>query len=188
MSRILIFYGTTDGHTAKVAHHLGEYLQDDGALVHIVEAGAAHGDPRPQDYDAVVVAASIHLGNYQRAIGHWVRAHHRELSGMPSAFLSVCLGVLQPEPEARRELVSIMEKFFATAGWRPTVSRSIAGALLYSRYGWLRRWTMRRMARKAGVETDPSRDYEYTDWDDLRAFALAFMPRVERTRRMPAYR
>jgi menaquinone-dependent protoporphyrinogen oxidase len=186
MSRILIFYGTTDGHTAKVAHVLGGNLQNAGATVHIVDAGSGHTDPRPRDYDAVIVAASIHVSAYQPAVGRWIQAHNRELTGMPSAFLSVCLGVLQSEPEVQKELNRIMEKFFASVGWRPMVSCSVAGALLYTRYGWLKRWMMQRMSRKAGMETDTSRDYEYTDWDQLRAFAESFLERAERGRRVLA--
>ena len=186
MSRILIFFGTTDGHTAKVAHALGENLQNAGATVNIVDSGAGHTDPRPMDYDAVIVAASIHISAYQHSVSRWIRAHNRDLNGMPTAFLSVCLGVLQPEPEVQKELTRIMEKWFASVGWRPTVSRSVAGALPYSRYGWLKRWMMHRMSRKAGVETDTSRDYEYTDWDELRAFAESFRERVERTHVVPA--
>ncbi|MEO8139910.1 MAG: flavodoxin domain-containing protein [Gemmatimonadota bacterium] len=188
MPRILIFFGTTDGHTAKVAHVLGENLQNAGATVHIVDAGAGHSDPRPRDYDAVIVAASIHISAYQPSVSRWVRTHNQDLSGMPTAFLSICLGVLQPEPEVQKELTRIMEKFFASVGWRPTVSRSVAGALLYTRYGWLKRWMMHRMSRKAGVETDTSRDYEYTDWGELRALAESFLERVERSRRVLALR
>ncbi len=187
MPRVLVFYGTTDGHTAKIAHLLGDDLRDAGATVHIVDAGTGHSDPRPEDYDAVVVAASLHLGSFQRPVTQWVQRHHRQLSGMPSAFLSVSLAVLQPEPEVQQELVAITEKFFAVTGWRPATTRKLAGALLYTRYGWLKRWLMHRMARKAGVETDVSRDYEYTDWEDVRSFAQSFVQRVERTRRVPAY-
>ncbi len=187
MPRILVFYGTTDGHTAKIAQVLGSDLRDAGATVHIVDAGTGHSDPRPQDYDAVIVAASVHLGNFQRVVAHWVQAHHRQLTGMPSAFLSVSLTAIQADPEAERELVAILEKFFATTGWRPATSRSFAGALLYSHYGWFKRWLMRRMAKKAGVETEVSKDYEYTDWDELRVFAQSFVQRVERTRRVPMY-
>ncbi len=186
MPRVLIFFGTTDGHTAKIATRLGEDLRDLGATVNVVEAGAGRADPHPRDYDAVIVAASLHLSNYQRPVREWVQTHARELSGMPSAFLSVCLGMLQHEPEVQQELRLIMERFFATTGWRPTATLAVAGALLYSRYGWLKRWGMRHMARRAGVETDPSRDYEYTDWEELRAFAESFLQRVQRMGWVPA--
>jgi menaquinone-dependent protoporphyrinogen oxidase len=37
---------------------------------------------------------------------------------------------------------------------------------------------MKRITRKAGGDTDTSRDYEYTDWSDLRTFAEDFGRRV----------
>lgn len=184
MPRILIFYATTDGHTAKVARRFGADLQAAGATVHIVDADAGHLDPSPRDYDAVVVAASLHLIGYQRSVLRWVQAHHRDLTVMPSAFLSVGLALLQPDPAARQEVTATQERFFATTGWRPTFCRDVAGAIPYSRYGWLRRRTVQKIARKAGMETDTSRDYEFTDWEELRDFAEAFVPRVERARRM----
>ncbi len=35
-----------------------------------------------------------------------------------------------------------------------------------------------QIARREGGDTDVSRDYEYTDWESLRAFARAFHERV----------
>ena len=40
------------------------------------------------------------------------------------------------------------------------------------------RWIIKRIVAKAGGDTDTSRDYVYTDWDDLKAFAMAFGRRV----------
>ena len=47
-------------------------------------------------------------------------------------------------------------------------------ALLYRQYNFFMRWVMKRIAAKAGGDTDTSRDYEYTDWNDVRAFAGQF--------------
>ncbi len=38
---------------------------------------------------------------------------------------------------------------------------------------------MKRIVAKAGGGTDTTRDYEYTDWDDVRVFAREFAQRVE---------
>jgi BON domain len=52
----------------------------------------------------------------------------------------------------------------------------VAGALPYTRYGWLKRQMVKRIVEKAGSEdTDTTRDYEYTDWNDLRDFAQDFV-------------
>jgi menaquinone-dependent protoporphyrinogen oxidase len=172
MPRILILYGTTEGHTEKVARFLTNQLRWKGAIVHSVQAGPA--DPDPGEYDAVIVAASVHAGGYQSAVVRWARAHAEALSGKPSAFVSVCLAVLQKDLKVQRELGAIVNRFEARTGWKPAQVKLVAGALPYTRYGWLKRMLMRRIVKKAGGATDVSRDHEYTDWDDLGTFAAAF--------------
>jgi menaquinone-dependent protoporphyrinogen oxidase len=172
MSRILVLFGTTEGQTAKIAAAIGASLRTHDATVDVVEAGSLTIDP--QTYDAVVVAASVHAAGYQRAVARWVRAHARALGTRPTAFVSVCLGVLQPDPKVQRHVADIASRFVSEAGWRPTVIKIVAGALPYTRYNWVKRWLMRRIVAKAGGDTDTSRDYEYTDWGDVRAFATQF--------------
>ena len=77
------------------------------------------------------------------------------------------------------ELVAIVQRFVAETGWTPSVTRHIAGALLYTRYNIFKRWMMRRIVAKAHGDTDISRDYVYTDWDEVRAFAREFGRRLE---------
>ena len=172
MSRILVLYGTTEGQTAKVARFLGDTLRAGGLSTDVVDARTAR--PSPVSYDAVIVAASVHARGYQRAVRRWVRAHARELNEKPTAFISVCLAVLQHEPKVQHELTAIVDRFRTSTGWRPTIVKNVAGALAYSKYNWLKRWAMVRIVRKAGGDTDTSRDYEYTDWADLRAFSEEF--------------
>jgi menaquinone-dependent protoporphyrinogen oxidase len=175
---ILIAYGTTDGHTARIAGFLGSVLQTSGAQLDIIRVGVDGADPSPERYDAVVVAGSLQAGGYQRPLRGWVRRHADALNTLPTAMLSVCLGILQKDPKVWADLDARVDRFIEETGWHPSVVKIVAGALLYSRYGWLKRWIMRRITRKAGVETDPSRDYIYTDWDDLRLFAEGFLRRV----------
>ena len=176
MPRILVFYGTTDGQTAKIAQAIGDRLRAQGADAYVVDA--RHGWPDPDAYDAVIVAASVHAGGYQRSVRRWVRAHADVLTGKPTAFVSVCLAVLQHEPKVQQELAAILDRFFAATRWRPTMTKFVAGALLYTRYNWIKRWAMVRIVRKAGGDTDTRLDYEYTDWADVRAFAEEFERRV----------
>jgi menaquinone-dependent protoporphyrinogen oxidase len=77
--------------------------------------------------------------------------------------VSVCLAVLQREPKVERDLAAIVDHFLTSTGWRPAITKQVAGALAYSRYNWLKRWAMIRIVRKAGGDTDTSRDYEYTE-------------------------
>lgn len=170
MADFLILYGTTDGHTAKVAARLADALRSLGAQVDVANA-AALPQPAADDYRAVVVAASVHAGGYQTDVRQWVRQHAAALAERPTAFVSVCLGVLQHDPAVDEQLDSTMQKFFAYTGWTPTVRKIVAGALLYTKYNFIKRLMMRRIVRKAHGDTDTTRDYEYTDWKDLAAFA-----------------
>jgi menaquinone-dependent protoporphyrinogen oxidase len=174
MTHILIVYGTTDGHTRKIAQVVAENLRARRCSVDIVDAARSLWRLSPESYDGVIVAASVHIGGYQRAVERWVRKYAPILNGMHTAFLSVCLAVLEKGPKARYELTRIMQRFLARCGWLPTVTKPVAGALLYTQYGWLKRRMMKRIAEKAGGDTDTTRDYEYTDWADLRLFTIEF--------------
>ena len=179
MNRILVLFGTTEGHTEMIATAIGNTLTNRGYDVNIVQAGTI--DPRPTDYAGIIVAASVHRGRYQRAVGRWINAHVAELRAKPTAFVSSCLGVLQHDPKVTAELDAIVHRFIDPLGWQPTIIKLVAGALPYTKYNPLVRWIMRRIAAKAGGDTDTSRDYDYTDWNDLQAFADEFGNRVAGT-------
>jgi menaquinone-dependent protoporphyrinogen oxidase len=185
MARILVLYGTTDGHTARIADVLATAMRVHGADVQL--ADAAKASPSPDAFDAVVIAASVHAGGYQRAVKRWVRTHAALLSSRPTAFVSVCLGVLQHVPAVDRELTAITESFLAGTGWSPGVKKVVAGALPYTKYNWLKRLVMKRIVRKAGGDVDTSRDHEYTDWDDLRRFAGRFVAMVDQPLATPVW-
>jgi menaquinone-dependent protoporphyrinogen oxidase len=172
MARILVLYGTTDGQTAKVANAVAASLETSGAAIDVVEAGTR--DPEPEKYAGIIIAASVHAGGYQRAVKRWVREHAEDLRGKPTAFLSVSLGVLQQDPKVQRSVAAIVDRFLRSTNWQPTLVEDVAGALRYTQYNIIKRWIMKEIARRAGGDTDTSRDYEYTNWADVRAFAGRF--------------
>ena len=178
MARILIIYGTTEGHTARIAQALAEACTGAGARVEV--AVGQRTALAPVGYDGVIVAASVHAGAYQEGVIDWLRLHREALQTIPAAFVSVCLGVLQKDPEVDHDLDAIRERFFIASGWHPEVTKVVAGALRYTHYGWLTRMLMRRIVAKAGGDTDTSRDYDYTDWTDLAQFGRTFAEGVMR--------
>lgn len=176
MARILVIYGTTEGHTEMIATAIGNALTMRGFDVDTIAAGSV--DPAPDAYDGVIVAASVHRGRYQSAVANWIGAHRDALRAKPTAFVSASLGVLQHDPAVDAELDAIVHRFIDPLGWQPAVIKPVAGALLYTKYNLFTRWVMRWSAARAGGDTDTSRDYDYTDWNDLRAFAGEFGNRV----------
>jgi menaquinone-dependent protoporphyrinogen oxidase len=176
MKRILVLYGTTEGHTEMIATAIGNALIALGFDVHVIQAGSL--DPQPSIYDGIIVAASVHGGRYQTVVGRWLEKHAAELRVKPTAFVSASLGAVQHDPKVDAELDAVVHRFLDPIGWQPTVIKPVAGALLYTKYNVLMRWMMKRIARKAGGYTDTSRDYDFTDWDDLQVFAEDFGRRI----------
>jgi menaquinone-dependent protoporphyrinogen oxidase len=179
--RFLIVYGTTDGHTAKVAAAMASTLLARGVSVSL-QNSAAPRTSNPADYPAVIVAASVHAGTYQRSVRRWVQAHHVALNERPSALVSVCLAVLNHGPKVERDLAANLQRFFDETGWKPLESKIVAGALLYTKYPWWKRWMMRRIVATCGGDVDTKRDYVYTDWDDLDEFVIRFSAGVSGVR------
>jgi menaquinone-dependent protoporphyrinogen oxidase len=173
MARILIVYGSSQGQTAKIAGVIAEELRASGNTVHVLDSRSG-GEPSPLSYDGVIAGASVHARGYQKKLVNWVARHAAELSERPSAFFSVCLGVLQEDPSVQREEREIVTAFFRRTGWSPARWEIFAGALSYTKLNFLLKRVIRRIARKAGGGTDIRRDYEYTDWRAVRGFARDF--------------
>jgi menaquinone-dependent protoporphyrinogen oxidase len=100
---------------------------------------------------------------------------------VPSAFFSVSLSAASEhlaEKEAARKLGEALP---AASGWTPATVVSLAGRLAYTKYGFLKRQLMKRIARKEGAPTDTSRDYEFTNWEkvDLLAATIDRLVREE---------
>lgn len=169
MSRILVIFASTQGQTCRIAHRIGDELIEDGHSVDVLDVQALPKHVNPADY-----SASVHIGSYQRKLQKWVHSHSKELNSVPSAFFSVCLGVLQSDSKANQELERIIEDFFNSSGWHPSNRVVFAGGLAYSKYNPLLKWWMKRISAKTGGDTDTSHDYEYTDWDAVQRFSHEF--------------
>jgi menaquinone-dependent protoporphyrinogen oxidase len=175
MARLLIVYGTNEGQTRKIAGRIADAARELGHAAEVVDSATSPGLARPHAYDAVVVAGSVHAGRHQASLARFVRRSLAELSRLPTAFFSVSLSATGSDlPGARK----CADAFLHQTGWFPSMVRLTPGALMYTRYGFLTRWLMRRIARRAGGDTDTSRDYEYTDWAKLRADVEAFLLRA----------
>jgi menaquinone-dependent protoporphyrinogen oxidase len=173
--RILIPYGTSEGQTARIAEYLAGVIRAHGHEAFPVNVERA-SSPEPDDYDAVIVGASIHMGKHERYVLDYVREYRGTLERLPSAFFSVSLAARDNTEEARKEVDGYIEKFVEQTGWRPNKVGLFPGALLYTQYGFFKRWIMKKIARdKGSQDTDTSRDYVYTDWDSVKRFAEEFL-------------
>jgi menaquinone-dependent protoporphyrinogen oxidase len=175
MTKILIAYGTAEGHTARIAQYLSDVIREHGPETSVVNVERAMVG-EPDGYDGVIVGGSIHMGKHERCVVDYVRQNRDTLERLPSAFFSVSMAAHENTEAARKEVNGYLERFVQQTGWRPRKIGRFAGALLYTQYGFFKRWIMRKIARdKGSPDTDTSRDYVYTDWNDVRRFAEEFL-------------
>ena len=177
MARVLVVYGTTEGHTRKIALRIGQVARARGHEAQVLDA-SLRPDPT-QGWDAVVVAASVHQLRHQASVNHFVREHRHTLNALPSVFFSVSLSASLPHPQHQVEAREVAAELLAESRWRPVAVHLVGGALLYSQYDFFKRLRMQMIAREDGRPTDTSRDYEYTDWERLKRETEAFLALLE---------
>jgi menaquinone-dependent protoporphyrinogen oxidase len=182
MLKLLVVYGTTEGHTRRIARCIAETAR--GALHHVreLDATAVPRGFRVSDYDAVIVGASVHEGRHQSSVVHFVRESIGSLQRMPTAFFSVSLEAALAGEKHRDGARTYISDFLAETGWEPGATVPVAGALSFTKYEYLRRLAMDLIPHRGASPTDPMVDAEYTDWDAVQRFAREFLHWSERRR------
>ncbi|WP_445154926.1 flavodoxin domain-containing protein [Arthrobacter sp. Hor0625] len=171
MATIYLPFGTIEGQTARIAEYIADVIRERGHEARTADLRTA-GHALPGDCDGVIVGASVHMGRHEGSVTDFVRANKAALERLPSALFSVSLAAQGDEGSAE----GYVEKFEAETGWRPAHVGLFAGALLYTRYGFLKRHMMKRItSSKGSPDTDLSRDYVYTEWDGVRRFTEDFL-------------
>ncbi|HIC1895889.1 menaquinone-dependent protoporphyrinogen IX dehydrogenase [Citrobacter freundii] len=167
--KTLILFSSRDGQTREIAEYLASELKELGIWADVVNLHRT-AEPDWQNYDSVVIGASIRYGHYHAAFQEFVKKHATRLNSMPSAFYSVNLVARKPEKRTP-QTNSYARKFLMSSPWRPDHSAVIAGALLYPRYRWYDRVMIQLIMKMSGGETDTNKEVVYTDWEQVARFA-----------------
>jgi menaquinone-dependent protoporphyrinogen oxidase len=188
MARILVIYGTAYGHTQRIARRIADRLAAQGHGVCLYQGDDLPSHLLVDEYDALVIAASIIRGRHQRYIRDFVRRHALRLNAVPSAFISVC-GAAHGSPAQAH---AYLDAFLQQTGWRPRFAASFAGCMAYTQYGPILRWLTKTVSRHRGGPTDTTRDHDFTDWaavdrfGDRVARALPPSPEADRAENLLA--
>ncbi|THE66870.1 protoporphyrinogen oxidase [Salinadaptatus halalkaliphilus] len=172
MATFLVLYGTGEGQTEKIATRIGDVLIDRGHGATTVDANEVSPDFAIDDFDAILVGASIHAGKHQRAVREFVTTNRDSLATKPTAFFQVSLSSADEGGEA--QAAGYVEEFIEATDWHPDRIGLFGGALRYTKYGFVKRLIMKQIAKRKVTkmpEADPSGDIEITDWDEVDAFA-----------------
>jgi len=187
MKPIAVFYATREGHTRRIAEHVADELRAARLDADLKNVRDLTCDIDLDDYSAAILAASVHIGRHEREMVRFVKQHRTGRESMAAAFLSVTLSeagaerldaTLEQRAQFTAGVNKVIENFLEETGWHPKRIKAIAGALVYSQYNPLVRFVMKRIARKAGVTADTSRDYEFTDWIALNRFVRELVDEI----------
>ena len=178
MARILIVYGSEEGQTAKITNHMADFYRSRHHEVDTVYGKEAPASLPITEYDGVLIGASIHMGRHAKYMIDLAKSHRDELNRELTAFFTVCLTAKSDAPADRAQVEQYVENWIEATEWRPDQIGVFAGAVLYSQYGLVKRFIMKRISKQSGGDTDTSHDYEYTDWESVDDFAESFLVAV----------
>ena len=174
---ILMAFGSTEGHTRKIAHRINNLLQENGHASTLMDCASA--DPRPdlKKFDAIILAGSVHQEMHQPLLVEFVKKNLSELVKMPSAFISVSLSASIESGLAEAE--KYVDEFIKETGWQPQTTHLAGGAIRFLEYDFFKRFTIEHIVLKGEKLPDPALgNPEYTDWEALDEFVETFLENV----------
>jgi menaquinone-dependent protoporphyrinogen oxidase len=174
MAKIYIPYGSLEGQTAQIAEYIADVIRAHGHQAETVDLKHNRGS-LPDGQDGVIVAASVHMRKHEGFVADFVRENRADLERVPSALVSVSLAAHGDEANAEGQVAQFEEE----TGWHPGQVGMFGGALLYTRYNFLKRQLMKKIVKdKGSPDLDTSRDYIYTEWDGVKHFTEDFLARL----------
>lgn len=172
MAHILVLYSTTDGQTRRIADVIAATLEDFGQTVRVIALGECRAEYLLES-QYLILGASIRYGKHKPEVLQFVRDHLVLLQDRRAAFFSVS-AVARKAEKRRPENNLYFRKFSRLTGWQPALTGIFAGRICYALYRPLDRFLIRLIMRITKGPTDKNADVEFTDWDEVRAFAEAF--------------
>ena len=177
MLRMLVAFTTYDGHTAKIAERIASTLGHADCAIDVCDLARSRPERSLENDDRVIAGGPVHGGQHPPQLVKFAFENSAALNAKPSAFFSVSLSAAGNDAQ-QEDATRCLYEFLEQTCWRPSTSTIIAGALLYRKYGFIKRWMMKMIVKRGGGDTDTSRNYVYTDWEAIDQFANEFAVRL----------
>ena len=180
MTTVLIAYSTSDGHTRAICERIARGLESLGVSVSLRPV------PECSDADvaasgAIVIAASIRYGKHKPEVAAFVTRHRATLLARPNALFSVNVVARKPRKD-RPETNPYFKRLLQEIGWQPQLAEVFAGRIDYPHLGPVDRTMIRVIMWLTKGPTDPTRSFEFTDWQRVDAFAVRIAALLHRAR------
>lgn len=181
VAKILLVYASRYGQTEKIATRIGDVVQQEGVDIEIRKVQSIPPELDLGSFDVVVLAGPVMWGWHPRALRRFIRRKLAALSGMRSILVSVSGAA--SSAAGRPVAEQYVQRLTRTTGWVPDRVALFGGGVPFTRYGFLTRLIMKTLEPRYGREADVTRDFDYTDWDAVDAFArsIAHLPSERRS-------
>ncbi len=168
MSKFLIIYSTTDGHTKKICQRIKNFLIN-GNLVELLSLE----DSKKVDlsnFEKIIIGASIRYGKHSKELYKFINLKKNILDQKKSAFFSVNVVARKPEKNTA-ETNPYIDKFLKISKWKPNKISVFAGKVDYPNYNFLDKYIIKFIMFITKGPTDTSKSYEFTDWSKVDDFS-----------------
>jgi menaquinone-dependent protoporphyrinogen oxidase len=169
MSKIVIIYSTTDGHTREICSRLLKTIETNNnnvvTLVPIEDANSLDLNA----FDKIVIGASIRYGKHSAKIYEFINKNAQILDEKPNAFFSVNVVARKPEKN-QPETNPYLKKFLLQIPWKPKELAVFAGKIDYQKYNFWDRSMIRMIMWITKGPTHPETNIEFTDWGQVNKF------------------
>lgn len=171
MKNVLVLYWSHDGHTARVARTICETIRAEGhgaEMMNVIEADREGVDLNA--YDIVVMGAAIRYGHFSKSFIKFADKNADVLNAKPNSFFNLTLIARKPE-KATLEGNVYARKFVENSRWKPQEVKCIAGKVDYPNWSYFDAVQIQLIMSMTKGPTDRSVVCDYTDWEDVKAYA-----------------
>ncbi|KUO58464.1 MAG: hypothetical protein APF80_01535 [Alphaproteobacteria bacterium BRH_c36] len=177
---ILIVFATTEGQTGKIARRAAGHVSRKAHHVDVIDSEEPGALPDWENYDAVILAGSVHQERHQDSLINFVIAHREQFNSLPSALISVSLSAATDD--GRPAAQKYVERFLWITKLQPVRTLLLAGALRYSQYEYFKVEIVKHIVSKTAGTFEQTGDHEFTDWNALSQFLDKFLDQVAQSR------
>ena len=168
MSRSLIIYSSTDGHTKKICNRILSFSNKENPpeIISLIEATKFD----LSKFDKILIGASIRYGRHSKELYKFIELNKDILNQIESIFFSV--NVVARKPEKNTSVTNpYINKFLKISKWKPKKIEVFAGKVDYPKYGLIDKYIIKLIMFITKGPTDTSKSYEFTDWGKVDDFA-----------------
>jgi menaquinone-dependent protoporphyrinogen oxidase len=178
MARVLVAYASKEGHTEHIAHHVARKLEDLRQVTRLINLSSHDGEAGADDYDASIIAGSIHRGGFAPELTSFLMRHGPAIRTHPSAFLTVSLSAASHDAHELAGLGEIADRFLFEAGWQPDFVEHVAGAVHDRQLSLIEKVVLHSVVRQHGHDVGAAGNTEFTDWRRLDRFVKSFSQKL----------